>query len=71
MSYSMFIDVKDGVATVDTAGGYIAPPDGRYSITGHVPSEDPSSYSSETISATRFDDNSLVLAQATASVLKK
>jgi len=42
MSYSIRVDVKDGVATVSEVGtttGAAAPPDGMYNINGHVPTD--------------------------------
>jgi hypothetical protein len=69
MSYSMYINVKDGMATVDSVG-YAAPPDGRYAITGHVPTDEPNSWDAESITAMRFSETGVQLAQATASVLK-
>lgn len=64
MSYSMTVTVKDGKASVDEAG-YIAPPDGRYQVNGHVPSE--GTWQAETIQATRYDEAGEVVVQASGT----
>jgi len=56
VSYSIRVDVKDGVATVSEVGtttGAAAPPDGVYNINGHVPSE--GTWQAETISIARSE----------------
>jgi hypothetical protein len=60
VSYSIRVDVKDGVATVAESGtttGAAAPPDGVYSINGHAPTQ--GTWKAETISIARSekDDN--------------
>jgi hypothetical protein len=56
MSYSIRVDVKDGVATVVEAGtttGEAAPPDGMYNINGHVPTA--GTWKAENISIARSE----------------
>lgn len=59
MSYSIKVVVKDGVATVAPEGtttGQAAPPDGVYSINGHVPSEGTWQAESIAVARTEPDD---------------
>ena len=70
MSYSMYINVKDGKAEVDSAN-YVAPPDGKYMISGHVPTGEPGNWDQETITVTRFAAGGTwadQVAQATATI---
>jgi hypothetical protein len=64
MSYSMTVTVKDGKATVDEAM-YLAPPDGKYQVAGHVPGE--GTWQAENIQVTRFDEAGAVVIQASGS----
>lgn len=53
MSYQITVVVKDGKATVDDSGTSL-PPDGKFTINGHVPS--PGTWAAEHIQATRYAD---------------
>lgn len=54
MSYQISVVVKDGVATVDQNATSL-PPDGEFSINGHVPLE--GTWQAESINVTRNVDN--------------
>ena len=69
MSYGFFVDVKDGVATIDTVG-YVKPPDGRYGVNGHVPSPDGSDWQYESLTVTRYDQGGNQMSQASATFKK-
>lgn len=71
MSYTMTVVVKDGKAEV-ASDNYVTPPDGKYMISGHVPTGEPGNYSAENIAITRYSsDGAQMLAQASATVLKE
>lgn len=58
MSYSIKVVVKDGVATVASEGtttGAAAPPDGTYTINGHVPTE--GTWQAENIAVARLEQD--------------
>jgi len=68
MSYSFVITVKDGKPSVDETAPIISVPDGKFQVSGHIPSPDKTDWDQESISVTRFDDKNIQVAQASAAV---
>lgn len=64
MSYQITVVVKDGKATVDDSGTSL-PPDGKFTINGHVPSE--GTWQAENIQVTRLGDGRNISIQAQAT----
>jgi hypothetical protein len=54
VSYQITVVVKDGKATVDDSGTSL-PPDGKFTINGHVPSE--GTWQAENIAVARMDSD--------------
>lgn len=68
MSWSMSVVVKDGKATVEEGASYMTPPDGKYQINGHMPTEQ--TWQFEQLQVTRYSISGDLVAQANAVVHK-
>lgn len=64
MSYQITVVVKDGKATVDDSGTSL-PPDGKFVINGHVPTE--GTWQADHIQVTRFNAEGNVEVQASGT----
>lgn len=64
MSYQLTVTVKDGKAVVDESGTSV-PPDGKFTINGHVPSE--GTWQAENIQVTRFNTENSTVIQASGT----
>lgn len=64
MSYSVSVSVKDGVPSINEAGTSV-PPDGTYTVNGHVPVE--GTWQAESITVTRFTPDGKTVIQASGT----
>lgn len=64
MSYQLTVTVKDGKATVEESKTSL-PPDGKFVINGHVPTE--GTWQAENIQVTRHDPQDSVVIQASGT----